>query len=198
MSGAAWEAGFRNAGIVTPGVFSAFALLILCFHFLLQEPWLIAVRNGVGVGWISSFLCFIVIHLWGRLTRGAVLLDCGYRPRQWIFFLNAMLLPVIIFANSHLLGNISITAKFAFAVPLSAFYLIMGLGRMKLCTHGIWIYQELIKWERIKSYQWQENSLLVDYHSKGPIPAKGVLSFPADCKWSVDLILREHLSLTDE
>lgn len=193
MSGAAYEAGFRNAGIVTAWVIPAYILLILFFHFLLQQSLLIAVRNSLGVSWVAGIIFFTAGHLHGKLTRGAVLLDCGYRPRRWVFFLNAVLFPVIIFTNSHLLGNISIAVKLTFAAPFSAFYLIMGLGRMKLCTHGIWIYQELIKWERIKSYQWQENSLWVEYHSKGPFPAKGVLTFPPDCKWSVDLILQEHL-----
>ncbi|MHB0939422.1 MAG: hypothetical protein ACYDCO_26920 [Armatimonadota bacterium] len=193
MSPAAWGAGCRNAGIVSIGLLFAYVLLILAFHFLLDQSWLYAFRNSMGVVWAVSFVGFFVQYLRGWLARGDVLLNCGSRPMRFMFFFNACVFPYIILSSTSFFTDIPLAMKIVLAASFVVFYLVMGLGRMQLCEHGIWTYAELVKWERIKSYHWEDASLFVEYRSKTPIPAKGVLSFPPDRVQVVDFILREQL-----
>jgi len=194
MSATAWVAGLWNAGIVSAWVIPALILPPLFLHFFIHLAWLNAVKVGFGLSLTAALLYFQVAHLRMRFIRGTVLLDCGYRPMMWVFIFSALFLLYIIIWRNDILGSLPIVIKIVLTILFSAFYLIMGLGRMKLCANGIWIYQELIKWERIKYCEWQGNDLLVEYHTKWPFPAKGVISFPPDCKWSADLIMHEHLS----
>jgi len=200
MSSAAWEAGFRNAAIVSAWFLPTYIVLLLFLHFLVHLSWQTALGMSFSLFLAVAYSYFMVSHIRARLVRGAVLLDCGYRPMMWANCLCAILFPfAFIWYHHAVFSGLPLVVKLLLTASVSSFYLIMGLGRMQMCTHGIWIYAELIKWERIKSYEWQDNALLVEYHSRGPIKAKGVLSFPPDCKWSVDLILQEHLSpITNE
>jgi hypothetical protein len=57
------------------------------------------------------------------------------------------------FARNNLIGQ----SGTLFALSFSVYWVIMGLGRLEIHEHGIWIYWGLVKWSRIKGYSWAED-----------------------------------------
>jgi len=74
----------------------------------------------------------------------------------------------------------------------AACWLIIATGRLQVLEKGIWQYWRLLRWGKIGSYRWANDSTLV-VEAKGPLSLlQGPLPFPPEHKQAVDELLTEH------
>ena len=91
-------------------------------------------------------------------------------------------LPVIVFA--------------CFAFSFSAYWLIMSKGRLQICENGIWQYHNLLRWERIESYQFKgetDATLVLQTKAILPMLGRGALPVSVDQKDAIDELLKRRV-----
>lgn len=194
MSDTAWQAGLRNAGIYGGGVLASWLLLTLFFILVMHQSFRTAIGLGFFLLWLLSCAAFLISFLLTRHAGGVVLLDCGYRPMRWLFFVNAVMFLLLFFSTSSVpfSGTNSVALRITFALSATVFYIIIGNGRLQVRAQGIWAYTGLLKWPQIKSYRWQDSTLVIKAYSKIPFLGRGALPFPAECQEAVQAVLQEH------
>ena len=114
--------------------------------------------------WGLIFLLFLGTWLYGLNAGGRVLLDCGPHPTRVLFLINAALFLAMGFGGS-LLGS-SLSKSFAIASPVfgisfGIYWLIMASGRLQIREGGLWQYWGLLRWDKIESCRWSEDSTLI-------------------------------------
>jgi len=50
----------------------------------------------------------------------------------------------------------------------------------------------LLKWDRLQSYKWEGDSLLVEAKTRFPFLGKGALPVPSEHKTSIEKLIAEH------
>lgn len=193
MSSIAWEQGKHNARVVSIGFAVWELLLIFAIHFITHQSLWFSAVSGLLLSWVGIILFFFFILLRDWLRRGKLELDCGQHPMRWIFILNACLasiaflyLPSLILPASHMVLRIAI------ALSPALFYLFLAFGHLRIYDQGIWLYHALLTWEKIKSYQWKDSTLVIKTHRK--IPFLGTaLTFLPEQQAAVDAMLHSHL-----
>jgi hypothetical protein len=203
MTSAVWRLGATWALIC--GVVLLLTWLALAFVFSL------ALKQSFGASLIISaeavgaleFLAVLVSWLYGRCVRGRILLDCGPFPGRRVYLL--------FFALSVFAGFCSVTsgilaldrlsiARLAFASALGMCCLFMGFcclfmacGRLQVREHGIWVYCGLLRWSKIGSYRWTDDStLFVTSSGRLSFFRRGALLFAPERRQAVDDLLTQH------
>ena len=92
--------------------------------------------------------------------------------------------------NSDVVDMLSVIMMTVSAV----FLLTFALDRQQIREKGIWFLGGLIKWDKIDSYDWDEDFLLVQKKVRFPFGAKVRIRVPPEHKDSVEELLKEHCS----
>jgi hypothetical protein len=183
MTATAWGQGCRNALIVGLGLLVVWGALAAAVVWVFEQP-VFAAFGMAGAAICSvTLVLFLVSWLHGRRAGGRVLLDCGPHPTRALFLLQAVLFLVMALLNGLTAtagiirgldeGPLSNTFGIGWSLMLLAFvpyWLIMWGGRLQVREHGIWSYWGLLRWGKIRSYHWANDSTLI-------VKAKGPLSF---------------------
>jgi hypothetical protein len=149
--------------------------------------------------WGLTLLVFLGTWLYGRANAGRVLLDSGPIPMRGLF--------LILAGGSLILGltdepaAASVSKAFAisrpvFDVSFAAFLLIIATGRLQVRKNGIWRYCSILRWGKIGSYHWANDTTLV-VRQKGPLAFfKGALPVSPEHRQAVEGFLTERCSAT--
>ena len=84
-------------------------------------------------------------------------------------------------------------------VSVAIYYLLMAFGRLQVRDKGILVYADLIRWERIESFDWvygNEKMYTLKFKLAGRSPSflrNGALSIPVEKKNELEEILKYHL-----
>jgi len=172
MTATAWERGFRNMLICGMGVMVSYAVIMAVIALFFPESTGDAFGIAVTVLWIIALLAFLAAWVYGRATAGPVLLDCGPHPTRWLFLMLAVM-PIFMAVNGWHSGKSAATlfgtSGPIFRISFAAFWLVLATGRLQVRENGLWQYWSLLRWGRIDSYEWAEDSTLL-------LKAKGVLA----------------------
>jgi hypothetical protein len=195
MTATAWRQGFKNASVVLIAVMAIWAVL---FAIVIRVTGL-SLRDSAGVAFAvfagATLILFLATWLRSRSQAGPVLLDCGPHPSRALFYVNAVLFPIM--------GTMIGLAQFghwpaaAIAAPLlglgfSAYWIIMARGRLQVRENGLWQYWGLLRWNRIASYRWADDSTLL-IRSTGPLSMlQGALPVPPEYQERVNELLERH------
>lgn len=194
MESTAWQMGMRNAGIT--GI-----ALLLFFTLTMVLIWLVSHKSLQAIFpfifalyLLATSACFYFYYVICLRKRGSVVYDCGYRSQRRSFLVSAFLLSLCCLTGAwHHITGPTWGMRIFFAVDIGSFYLLSAMGRMQICSHGIWAYTNLIKWQRIKTYRWNGNTLLLEYHTKWPLFGKGAISVSPQSKDVVETLLKDYL-----
>jgi hypothetical protein len=139
--------------------------------------------------WCLTFLAFLGSWIYGRCVRGRILLDCGPHPKRRLFFANFALIVFVGF--SALAADGFNLAALAFASSLDAYWLIIAFGRLQVSEHGIWQYWGLLRWSKVGSYHWADDSTLL-LTARGQISLfRGALPVAPEHRQAVDELLTQ-------
>lgn len=110
--------------------------------------------TGIIAGWISCVAVLLVMGAWNRRRRGRRLLDCGKPPYRWNYFVWAAY-------------GLGVGAAFSaiWAVVLAVLFAVCALlfsrAGFGIYERGIWLYWDLLPWDAISGYSWQDDSTLL-------------------------------------
>src|SRR5688572_7072585 len=91
MTSTAWRQGAINALLCGVGVLLAWLVVAFVFSWALGRGFGASSKLSFLAVWALAFLAFMVSWIYGRCTRGGILLDCGPHPKRWLFVLNLVL-----------------------------------------------------------------------------------------------------------
>jgi hypothetical protein len=198
MTSTAWEQGFKNMLICGAGVLVAYAITIavvsLAFHKSAGDAYYIA----AAVLCAFAFLAFLAGWIYGRATAGPVLLDCGPHPTRWLFLIQAVVLLFMgaagWYSGKSSAAGLGVSGP-VFLVSFAAFWLVAATGRLQIRENGIWQYWNLLRWRRIDSCQWAEDSTLLVKARGFWALSRGALPFPHEHRQAVAELLASHCSV---
>ena len=147
-------------------------------------------ESALGLAAVIAFLGMVGQWLYSLGSRGRILLDCG--PQKFAARFSAVLIAVLMLIAS-LLSTFFSPLFTIFYISISIVFLITGLGRFQIRENGIWKEGILVRWNKIDSYRWMNDSTLL-------IERKGFWSFipgvripvPPGKKEAVETLLAEH------
>jgi peptidoglycan/LPS O-acetylase OafA/YrhL len=149
----------------------------------------------IGIGFLVFFL-FVRSLRRGQRTAGRVLLDCGSFPAASSLKLTIISAPVVVLYATYLFDGWGLRlAAMAFGMAMIIFSYVMSRSRLQICEHGIWLYSDLLKWERIESWQWvDDKSLRFTRRGNFPLVRRGVIQVPPEQRTVVSELLLTHVS----
>jgi hypothetical protein len=95
MTATAWAQGAKNALICSVGVFFVWLAIAFVIWWVSDKSILVSFMLAFVVIWCLIFPVFLGTWLYGRNSRGPVLLDCGPHPTRVLFLVNALLFPFV-------------------------------------------------------------------------------------------------------
>ena len=173
MTPSVWGQGARNAIVCLIGVL-VFGWVVAAAISLVSGQ-RVSDSFSAAIAVLTGFFFVLTLGTWlsGRANAGRVLLDCGPHPTRTLFLIYAGLLIILAlwhpFAAPSALEADAIFGP-ALLASCAALSLIMGTGRLQIRENGIWQYSSLLRWDRIGSYRWVDDSTLA-------VTPKGLLSF---------------------
>lgn len=192
MTSTAWSQGAKNALIC--GILLLLAWLALGFiiSLALKQSFAVSFIPSFLTIWCLTFLAFLGSWIYGRCVRGRILLDCGPHPKRGLFIANFALL---VFAGFSVVAAHGFNlAALALACSLDAYWLIIAFGRLQVSEHGIWQYWGLLRWSKVGSYHWADDSTLL-LTPRGRISLlRGALPVAPEHRHSVDELLTKYCS----
>jgi hypothetical protein len=80
-------------------------------------------------------------------------------------------------------------------VVITSYFFVMATGRLQVRDNGIWLYSRLLRWRKIGSYHWMnESTLLVRPKGRFSLLTQEVFPVPPEHRQAVEKLLAEHCS----
>jgi hypothetical protein len=186
----------KNLVICGVGVYATIGLLACAVWAIFQQSALYSLAIAFVILLVGSLTAFLVSWLYGNLVSGSVLLDCGPHPTRMLFWVNAVL-----FLLGGAGGSLGMIAKpfgtfgiagGMLAIAFSAYWVIMACGRLQICENGIWQYWALLKWDKLRSFEWEGDTLLLQTTARFPFLGRGALPVPPEQHAAFDELLATH------
>ncbi len=170
MTLTAWLHGIANAMVCAVGVFGTWLTIGWLISFATDKTMGESGTVALAIIWGGCLLGLVAGWLHGLARQGSLLLDCGGHPTRWLFLANAVFFAIAgiccFFATDRFVGQMGPLFAFSF----SGYWVLMGMGRLRIHEHGIWTYWGFMKWGRIKEYSWAADGTLL-------VRTTGTLSF---------------------
>jgi len=200
MTKASLKRGRKNAILAMLLLYPTAALIALGIDRIFDIGFTLAViLVFFGVCVIASVVSAGAM-VFGRLSAGNVLLDCGPFPaprRNFqiaVIFVASLACAIsIFFMASDVWFGIMILI-FLLAAALHS--LIASMGRLQVCQNGLYLYWGLMRWDKIQSYRWEgdtDATLMLQAKSKLPFLGRGAVPIAIEQKAAVETLLQTHL-----
>ena len=201
-----WLQGIKNAFFMSLLICGVVGLITIVFKVGFGK----STSNGFAIsfGILGSAICFwFFFNLFSvRQKAGQPLLDIAPIQNSWLFFAIGIL--AIGLGFSGYADFIGIGSQYSRLISIivglfsGTFLFIMGFSRIQIHEHGVLVYVDLIKWNRIESYEWINDngktySLKFTYKGKLPeILRTGAIPVPLEKKVHVASLLEQFVPET--
>jgi uncharacterized membrane protein YobD (UPF0266 family) len=157
----------------------------------------------LGLACATGFWTFIFVHRIRRIKAGSLLLDMGLGRLGVCNLILVVILVVCIFYSQIMevidgnFGLEKISAALAW-LSLGVYALFVGSGRIQIREHGVFYFRQLIRWETITGYRWEEGRrsvLSLKLDRRLPLFREVHLPVPARHRDSVDELLSQNVAL---
>jgi len=195
MTPTAWGQGATNALICGLGILVFCCVMAAPVSLISGQPFFDSFGLALKVFWAFTLLGFLGTWLHDRADAGRVLLDCGPPPMRNLHFFNAGLLLILAWMEG--VASAPLSSAFAISGPMfelsfAGFCLILATGRVQVRENGIWWNSSLLRWAKISSYHWADDSTLV-VRQRGPLAFfKGALPFPPEHRQAIEKFMAER------
>lgn len=188
--------GQLNALICGVGVLVVLGLLAVAIWAIFKQPIAFSAAIAFGIFWGLIFTAFLAGWLYAKGTAGPLLLDCGPHPTKNLFLFNAAFF-LLFFGGGGLARFVDKFDMFGvagmlFGVTFAIYSAVIASGRLQIREKGIWQYWSLLKWDRLQSYKWEGDSLLLQAKTRFPFLGKGALPVPSEHKTAIEEFLTKH------
>ena len=194
MTSTVWNQGVKNALICSAGFLLVWSAAVVGTWLVFKQNLFNSFATVLAVLCGLSFLVFLVLWLYEQRTMGQLLLDCGPHPTKKLFLINSVFFLII---GGQLITSSSVLLAISgpvIGILGAAYWIIMGTGRLQVRENGIWQYWGLLRWEKIASYRWADDSTLL-VRAKGFLSlCQGAVPVPPEHKQGIDDFLRKRCS----
>lgn len=200
MTSVAWQRGFKNALICGIGVLGVIAILAIGISALTGRTFRDSSVIAFAIFWVAIFAAFVLTFLFGHGKRAAILLDCGYHPTRALFLFNAVFFAFLGLGAGFASITFDTLGIALFAITVSVYWVLMSFGRLQIVENGIWLYWNLLKWQKLESYEWQGDAnptLMLQTKTKLPFLGRGALPVSAEHKEAVSELLEQYAAQED-
>ena len=170
----------KNALIGCVGTLASLSAITATISLAFSQPFIASLWAAMQALLVLAFLAFVVGWFHGQTVAGFILLDCGPFPmhRQAL----GLVIVTQFIGVGFLGGAMNLFGIWApmLGILCPAFYLIILTGRLQLRENGIWLYVCLLRWDRISSYHWADDSTLVWKRKNFLGLFQGVLNIPRE------------------
>jgi hypothetical protein len=196
MTRASWRQGAINALVVLAvlmGIWASIATVISVFANM-------AFGSALAVSFIGIellvFFSFLRSLRRGRRAAGRVLLDCGPFPAAGSLRMTLIAAPLLVLYPAYIVHGWGLRiAAMATGGTASIFMYVMSRSRLLICEHGIWLYSDLLKWERIVSWRWvDDKALRFTRRGRFPLVRQGVVQVPPEQRAAVSELMLTHVA----
>jgi hypothetical protein len=199
MTATAWAQGAKNALICAVGVLFVWLAIAVGLWWVFGQGILYSFGLAFAALWCLIFPVFLGTWLYGRNSGGRLLLDCGPHPTRVLFLVNAglwLILGPTVGLSAPSESKVFLIGGPVFGVSFAAYGLILATGRLQVRENGIWQYWSLVRWGKIGSYRWADDSTLL-VKAKGPLSSllQGALPVPPEHKGAVDEFLSKYCTV---
>jgi hypothetical protein len=186
--------GYENA-LICQTVFLAFwCAFAAVISWLFDRPGLEAVVIAFAVLWGVVLIAFLGTWWYGRIGAGRLLLDCGPHPMRRLFLWQSIFVLALVVLLQGIMGlNVLGIEVAVFGLSFAGYWLIMATGRLQVRENGIWQYWSLLRWEKISSHRWTNDSTLF-VKPEGFWALSGALPVPPEHRQAVEEFLAERSS----
>lgn len=209
MTPTARAQGIKNALIVGIAMLVVWCIVTAAVVLIFEQP--VFRSFGISGGALCGLVLLVFLGTWlyGRSAGGRVLLDCGPHPTRKLFLVNAVLFLIMGLLSGLVVGmdiigrlifeeeatRVPSLSDIGFAVMAISFvpyWLIVASGRLQVRESGIWCYWGLMRWSKIGSYRWANDSTLL-FRGKGFFSwSQGALPVPPENKQAVEELLAKY------
>ena len=154
MTAEMWLQGANNALVCVTLALPLFGTLTLGISVFMEQNLWDSAEIVFCLFWIVVLLAVTFEFVRGRVSSGPVLLDCGPTPIKFLYLFVASTFALNGLLNLGTSGTIYTFPGYLFWFSGAAFYLLLGTGRVQLCENGIRQNGNLLRWAKIKSYEW--------------------------------------------
>jgi hypothetical protein len=164
MTSTAWGQRFKNA-LMGCLLVPVFLVLMCAFAVAISRIFDLPIFTSFGLTIsILSLLILLASLFHGWTVAGRVLLDCGPNPTRILSLIGALMFLGM--GSNGFFVALSESKAFAigcivFGGSFAALFLIQAAGRLQVCENGIWQYVSLLRWSKIRSYRWADDSTLL-------------------------------------
>jgi hypothetical protein len=187
MTTGAWRAWLRNVFLIILVLCATWGALTVAVALATGQTLGVSSARACGLLWWVLFLYLAGFWLYGRLTAGCLLLDCGpSSARPFMLLIAAFYLFKAVWklftAGDEIIRNLS----------FGAFFLLAASGRLQISENGIWEDLTLLRWRKVVAYRWPSDATLV-LQTKGLLGlSQTLLPVPLE-KWAeIDALLRDR------
>lgn len=161
MTKTARARGAKNALICGIGVLTVWFMFALAITFVTGKSLRQAASTAFLMLWGITMVCVVGAWLYGRKSGGQVVLDCGSFPNWKLCLLNAALLMLLNLPGTWSANYFLGVYAPIFGISCAIFWLILAMGRLQIREAGIWCYSGLLRWTKIDTYRWSDDSTLL-------------------------------------
>lgn len=154
------------------------------------EPFALAACWGLFLAVFAGY------WIYGRSISGRVLLDCGPCPGKATYLAAAVVLLILTATWGLRSASRLFSWNTLFAVSIAALFCASAFGRLQVREHGIWNYWGLVRWSKIASYCWTEDSTLL-VSRRGRFSLRVAMPFPPEQRQDVDQLLSRFCAARD-
>ncbi len=141
-------------------------------------------RIAFAMAWGFFLLFSLARWIYGRSIAGRMLLDCGPIPAKWLYLVLGFVVGLLCCEHPASVFSVDLWFSISFAV----FFLVAAFGRLQVRENGIMQYWSLLRWEKIASYCWAEDSTLL-LKQRSRFSLRAALSVPPEQRQAVDEFL---------
>lgn len=187
MTTNAWRTWLIDALLLVLGLCAAWGVITLAVALVTEQPLGASSARAGDLLWWCLLLYIAGSWLYGRLTAGRLLLDCGPSSARPFALLAAAFYIFGALWNLFTMGD-----EILWDMSFGAFILLLAFGRLQIRENGIWEYLTLLRWRKVVSYAWPNDATLV-LQMKGLLrPSQTLVPVPLEKQAEIDALLRDR------
>jgi len=190
------RSGRWNVWVMMAGIVAVTSLIAAPISWMFEQPFFASMLFAGGVLIVGQLVWTLLASARALRKAGAVLLDCGPYPQRLFHLLTGigMLLFMGVGGLNRLLAGEHLTGLAGMMLGGSTFLgtVLFLFGRLQLREGGVWSYGMLMPWEKVESFYWNENMLIVRRRPTFLFSKFAAFPVPGELKGRAEEIMRSH------
>jgi hypothetical protein len=196
---------YKNLLITLVPMIAILGVISSIIFFGFQQPANNSVVISGAIMWLAVYVFAVIAWFTNRKKAGKILLDVRPFPARIPNFISAGLIIVLGFLGTYSFywrdSEYAWLVSSIIGLSIGIFQVFIGLSRIQVYENGILAYIDLMKWEKIESFNWvsdNQKAYTLKLRLKGRLPGflrNSALPIPIEKKRKLEAILEKYLAV---